>query len=453
VKVPFSHENGIPAKEEEKMKKYLLLAIVVLALVTVNAGAQQTPLKFLYYGDATQAGYQEDMDQFIGKFQTDNPDIDLQVEILFSQAYHQKLGAYVASGQIPDVVFLWPGARDSSLLMHKLGLMRDLRSLLGADFLKPFSPAILNVNLQASKKLAELPTSLTYTTTMYVNKKLLADNGFAVPKTYADLKAMVTKLKAKGIQTLMLPDNDQWPAQSCLYSTILGRMLGDAFTDNVMAGKAKFTDPAFVATLTFWQQLFKDGVIDKSNMTIAYGDGPGMFASGKAAIYVDGDWRTGAYITDSTTGVALIPPDQQKTDFVFVNFPTIPGEKFPGVASLAPGTGLGITTATIGKPDVEKAAVKLLKWYYGPEISAMKLRTGAFIPSRMDVLNFEGTEPFTKMINDYKNTLKPSIVIDNVWDPSVFNVLNAGLQAIGLGTETPAGLAKKLQDAQDALGK
>ena len=149
----------------------------------------------------------------------------------------------------------------------------------------------------------------------------------------------------------------------------------------------------------------------------------------------------------------MISPDAQATDYVFINFPAIPGEKFPGVASLAPGVGLGITTAVKPGSDVEKAAVKLLKWYYGPEVSAMKLRTGAFIPSRMDVLNFEGLEPFNKIINDYKNTLKPSIVIDNVWDPSVFNVLNAGLQAIGLGSETPAGLAKKLQAAQDALPK
>jgi raffinose/stachyose/melibiose transport system substrate-binding protein len=433
------------------MKKYLLLALVFLAFTVAGASAAPTPLKFLYYGDATQAGYQEDMNEFIGQFKTDNPDIDLQVEILFSQAYHLKLGAYVASGQIPDVVYLWPGARDSSLLMHRLGLMRDLKPLLGADFLKVFNPSILNVNLQASKKLAELPQSLTYTTVVYTNKKLLADNGLTVPKTYAEMKAMVTKLKAKGIQTLLLPDGDQWPAQSCLFSTIAGRMVGDAFTDNVLAGKAKFTDPVFVAALTFYQQLFKDGVIDKSNMTIAYGDGAGLFASGKAAMFVDGDWHTGAYMTDATTGVALIPPDKQATDFVFVNFPAIPGEKFPGVASLAPGTGLGITTAVKAGSDVEKAAVKLLKWYYGPVVSAMKLRTGAFIPSRTDVLKFEGLEPFAKMISDYKATLKPSIVIDNVWDPSVFNTLNAGLQAIGLGSETPAGLAAKLQAAQDAL--
>jgi raffinose/stachyose/melibiose transport system substrate-binding protein len=449
---PPSNESGNPEKEGEKVKKYLLLAIVFLAFTAFGASAA-TPLKFFYYADATQAGYQEDMDQFIQKFKDDNQDIDLQVEILFSQAYHQKLGALVASGQIPDVVYLWPGARDSSFLMHKLGLVRDLRPLLGADFLKPFNKAILNPSLQASKKLAELPQSLTYTTTLYVNKKLLADNGFKPPKTYAEMKAMVTKLKAKGIQTLLLPDNDQWPAQSCLFSTILGRVAGDGFTDNLMAGKAKFADPGFMAALAFYAQLFKDGVIDKGNMTIAYGDGPGMFAAGQAAMYVDGDWHAGAYITDTSTGVALIPPDQQSTDFVFTNFPAIPGEKFPGVASLAPGVGLAITTAVKPGSDVEKAAVKLLKWYYGPEISAMKLRTGAFIPSRMDVLNFEGLEPFNKMISDYKNTLKPCIVIDNVWDPSVFNTLNAGLQAIGLGTETPAGLAKKLQAAQDLLSQ
>jgi raffinose/stachyose/melibiose transport system substrate-binding protein len=434
------------------MKKFLLLALCLLVFSALSAGAA-TPLKLLYYADATQAGYQEDIDLFIEQFKTDNPDIDLQVEILFSQAYHQKLGAYIASGQLPDVVYMWPTNRDSSMLLHSLKLVRDLKPLLGAAFLKPFTASALNPNAQASKKLAELPQSFTYTTTVYVNKKLLADNGFKVPKTYAEMKAMVPKLRAKGIQTLLLPNSDKWPAQSCLFSTIAGRMVGDAFTDAVLAGKAKFTDPAFVAALTFYASLFKDGVIDKNNMTMGYGDGPGLFATGEAAMFVDGDWRVGAYLTDKSTGEALISPENQATDFAFINFPAIPGEKFPGVASGIAGVGLGITTAVKSGSDVEKAAVSLLKWYYGPEVQAMKLRTGAYIPTRTDVLDFEGLEPFNKMINDYKNTLKPSYVIDGVWHPDVFNVLNDGLQAIGLGTETPAGLAAKIQAAQNALPK
>lgn len=434
------------------MKKYLLLALVLLAFTAVGASAA-TPLKFLYYADATQAGYQEDMDVFIGQFKAANPDVDLQVEILFSQAYHQKLGAYVASGQLPDVVYLWPTSRDSSKLMHDLKLVRDLKPLLGADFLKPFTPSALNPAAQSSRKLAELPQSFTYTTTVYANKKLLADNGLKLPTTYAEVKAMVTKLKAKGIQTMLLPDGDQWPAQSCLFSTIAGRMVGDSFTDSVLAGRAKFTDKAFVDALTFYATLFKDGVIDKSNMTMGYGDGPGLFAAGKGAMFIDGDWRVGAFLTDKSTGQALISPEAQATDFAFINFPAIPNEKNKGTASGIAGTGLAITTAVKPGSDTEKAAVKLLKWYYGKEVQAMKLATGAFIPTRTDVLNFEGLEPFNKSINDYKNTLKPTYVLDGVWHPDVFNTLNAGLQAMGLGTETPAALAVKLQAAQDALPK
>jgi raffinose/stachyose/melibiose transport system substrate-binding protein len=119
------------------MKKFLLLALCLLVFSALSAGAA-TPLKLLYYADATQAGYQEDIDLFIEQFKTDNPDIDLQVEILFSQAYHQKLGAYIASGQLPDVVYMWPTNRDSSMLLHSLKLVRDLKPLLGAAFLKPF---------------------------------------------------------------------------------------------------------------------------------------------------------------------------------------------------------------------------------------------------------------------------------------------------------------------------
>ena len=51
------------------------------------------------------------------------------------------------------------------------------------------------MNQQSSKQLSELPQSFTYTTVMYTNKKLLSDNGFALPKTYADMKAMVVKLR------------------------------------------------------------------------------------------------------------------------------------------------------------------------------------------------------------------------------------------------------------------
>jgi raffinose/stachyose/melibiose transport system substrate-binding protein len=347
-------------------------------------------------------------------------------------------------------MYMWPTTRDSSALLHSQKLVKDLAPLLGKDFLSNFVAPALNVNAQSSKMLAELPQSFTYTTVMYTNKKLLSDLGIPLPKTYAALKAMVPKLRVKNVQTILLPDGDQWPAQSCLFSTVVGRMLGDAWIDRVNTGKVKFTDPAFVAALTFVKTMFTDGVINWSNIQQPYGDGPGLFASGKAAFIIDGDWRQGAYLTDKASGKALIAPEAQATDFAFLNFPAIPGEKNPGVVSAIAGVGLGISAAIPAGSDKEKAAVRLLKWYYGPEFSQMKLETGAFIPTRKGVTS-EKLEPFTTMMPTYYSSIaKTCYVIDGVLDPSVFNVLNAGLQSIGLGAKTPAQVAAEMQKAMDA---
>jgi raffinose/stachyose/melibiose transport system substrate-binding protein len=433
------------------MRKLLFIALA-LALVAASLGAQKIPLTFLWYQDATSAGWSTDV-AIWQKFKDTNPDIDLQQEILFTEAYHNKLSAYIAAGTLPDVFYLWPSRRSSSATIHDQKLAKDLAPLLGADFLKDFVAPALDVKQQSSMQLSELPQSFTYTTVMYTNKKLLTDNGLALPKTYADMKAMVVKLRVKGIQTLILPDGDGWPAQSCLFSTITGRMLGDAWVDSVKVGKAKFTDTAFVNALKFWQQMFTDGVMSWTNVQMPYGDGPGLFANGKAAFFIDGDWRQGAYLIDKSTGKALIDPAKQATDFAFLNFPAIPGEKNPGVVSAIAGTGLGISAKLAAGSDKEKAAVRLLKYYYGPEVSLQNYEAGAFIPSRKGVVS-EKLEPFTKMMPlYYASILKTCYVIDGVIEPDVFNILNAGLQAIGLGAKTPAQVAAEMQKAQDAVMK
>ena len=232
-------------------------------LVPMTAMAQATPLRFMYYIDASQAGYTEDQ-AIWQKFKDNNTDIDLQMEILFNQPFHEKLGAYIAAGNIPDVIYMWPSSRSSSAILHQMHLMKDLTPLLGKAFLSNFVAPAVNPKAQASGYLAELPQSITYTTVMYANKKLLADNGFGLPKTYADLKAMVPRLKAKGIQVITLPDGDGWQMQSCLFSTVVGRMLGDGWVDQVKTGKAKFTDPGYVAALSFIDTMFKDGVIPRA---------------------------------------------------------------------------------------------------------------------------------------------------------------------------------------------
>ena len=118
------------------------------------------------------------------------------------------------------------------------------------------------------------------------------------------------------------------------------------------------------------------------------------------------------------------------------------------------GVGLGISAKLPAGSDKEKAAVRLLKYYYGPEVSLLNYESGAFIPSRKGVVS-EKLEPFTKMMPQYYaiDRARPATSSTACSRRRVFNTLNAGLQAIGLGAKTPAQVAAEMQSAQDALKK
>ena len=440
-------------KDSRKVLWSFLIVLIAAGLLFASgtkeaAESEKVTLNVLNYIEATAPGYAEDQAVW-QTFMDQNPDIILVKEELSNEPFHQKVSAYIAGGTLPDVMYMYPSGRSTSL--HEKKLVKDLAPLLGPEFLANFVPAAIDPSGQSAKYLAELPQSITYTTVMFANTKLLDELGLALPKTYEDLKAMVPKLKAKGIQTVLMANKDDWVMQSCLFSTITGRMLGDSWIDAVKSGQAKFTDPAFVEALRFVETLYKDGVISPNTIQVSYGEAPALFAAGKAAFLIDGDWRQNAFITDTSSNTALISPEAQEKDFTFMNFPAIPGEKNPGVVSAILGCGYGISAAIPAGSAKEAAAVKLIKYLYSTDVQRTYLEMGRYISSRTDVKS-DKLEPFIRKMSEYYGTIeKTSYVLDGILEPSVYTPLNSGLQEIGLGTKTPEQVALSVQKAMDAL--
>ncbi len=432
-------------KSSRKSAAAVTLAVLGCALALAGCAKPET-LKVLHYVNATQAGYAEDQ-AIWAKFVKDNPGIKLEKEELFDEAFHNKVQAYVASGQMPDVMYMWPSGRSTTI--HQNKLTKDLSPLLGKEYLGQFAPAAVDPKQQYNGYLAMLPEAITYTTVLYVNKRILAENGFDVPKTYDDLKKMVPRLKAKGIQTLFAANQETWVMESCLFSTVVGRLLGDQWIDEVLAGKAKFTDQPFVDALAFIERMYKDGVIQKDTIQVGYGEGPGVFASGKAAIMLDGDWQVGAFITDKASGKALLSPQVQKEDIVLIDFPAIPGERNPGISSAIVGTGWGISAAIEPGSAKEKAALKLFKYLNSKEVETVRYEMGAFIPA-LKGISSDKVEPLSNMMAAYYATIpKTCYVLDGVLDAGVCLPINDGLQQLGLGTTTPRKVAEATQKALD----
>lgn len=427
------------------MKRFIVAVLVAaLALPLFAAGSTESSgpvtLRVLNYADATTPGYAVEKEIW-DTFRARNPDIILEYEELFDEAFHTKVEAYAAAGRLPDVMFMWPSGRSSTLYNRRL--VKDLSSLMASekDQFQPIATTPGQFGI-----LGQIPQSTTNTHVLYMNVGLLKKLGLSEPRTYEDLVAMVPVARAAGVDVMLIPAKSDWVMQSCLFSMVLGRIAGDEFIDNVLAGRAKFTDRPFVDSLAFIKRLYDDGVIPRTALQIDYGEGPALFAGGRSLFYIDGAWRVGEFITDPQSGVALIPPAVQQTDIKLGLMPRIPGERNPNSSSVIAGTGFGMNANIAAGSAKEAAAWRLISYLNSAEVLKKRLETGAFSNvTRIGVLA-DRMEPM-QIMNANLAPAKATYVVDGVLDASVYGPINIGLQELVLGTATPAQVAANTQKA------
>jgi raffinose/stachyose/melibiose transport system substrate-binding protein len=445
-----------------KNMKTVLVLVVALSLSVIacnkkadtasSTSSSQIELRVVNYTDLTAPNTADSIKVIWESFETANPDIKIVREDLYNEAYHEKMAAYAAAGQLPEVVYVWPMGRSSTL--HAQKLLKDLGPLVQRDGLdKLYSAIALDGSAQAGGYLAMLPGTVTSSHAFYVNTEVLNANGLQPAKTYAELKAQVAVLKAKGIETVIMDNQSDWVMQSCLYSTILGRFAGADWDKRILSGQAKFTDPDFVASLEFIKTIYDDGVINPAvSLSAAYGDGIGKFANGQGAYFIDGDWRVGSFITDKSTGQAVIPVSRQP-NFLITVFPDIAEAKLNKSTSTTLGTGFGISAAVPAGSAKEEAAWRLLKWLTGTEVQTYQMQSGGITTPVVNNIDKSTItlEPLQVAISNLPSQYTTgTAVFDAALDASIANVVNIGLQEIGLGAKTPQRVAEEVQAAFDA---
>jgi raffinose/stachyose/melibiose transport system substrate-binding protein len=412
--------------------------------------ADSKTVTVLNYSDLTSPSGAEEARFLWEKFTTENPDITIAKEDLYNEPFHNKVEVYAAANQLPDVLYVWPSGRSTSL--HQNKLLKDLTPLVNRDGLSSqFLPVALDPTQQGGGYLAMLPIATTSSHAFFVNTEVLNACGLQPAKTYAELKAQVPVLKAKGYETVIMPNKDSWVMQSCLFSMLAGRFGGAGWEQKILDGQVKFTDPDFVAALAFVRQLYTDGVLSNASLGTAYGDSPGLFASNKGAYMIDGDWRVGAFITDASTGQALITPEKQKNILITV-FPDIEGAKLNKSTSGVLGTGWAISASVPSGSAKEEAAWTLVKYLTGAYATTRRLETGGIsTPVRTDIdVSGLKREPMQIAVSELATQYTTSTaVIDGVFHSDVFNPLNDGLSELGMGSKTPQQVAADIQKVYD----
>ncbi|WP_018526547.1 ABC transporter substrate-binding protein [Alkalispirochaeta alkalica] len=419
----------------------LMCAALAVAVVTGTAfagGGREkvddgtVKLEIFHYLDLADNTEAENFQAVVRAFQEKHPEIKLEFDYLFDEAYHNRLQAMAVAQQLPDVLFLWPDKRTGHVTGS--GLIKDLR-----PWIEPvrdqFAPAALAPQ-GPNGEIWELPEQITTTHVMYTNDRLLKELGLTFPETLEELIAQGEVIRAAGYIPIAMDNGGGWQMQSTLLSTLVERTGGREWIERAAAGRgAAFTDPQFVRALEVIQILFQEEMFSPGLNQAEYGQAMTAFANDRAVYFIDGGWRTRNLATELT-------PEQQKTTSYNV-FPRLPDEQGqPGATSIVPGTGHGMNANLTGEK--AEAAWTWIYFFAGPEGSRIKAEQG-WVPAVVGILD-DSAPLMTRKLADFLAATPGGYVIDSIMDAEGMAVLQPALQEMMFGAISPQEVARRYEN-------
>ncbi|MBA7581153.1 hypothetical protein ES708_23055 [subsurface metagenome] len=417
----------------------ILAVLLLLSATVVFAGGQKgaagapVVVKTMAYGDQSNPEGVNWL-RIVNAFEKANPNIDIDFELLYDEAYHQKVVARLAAGDVPHMAYMGADARWGAP-WQEAGQQFDHRPYLDPNYydLK------LIPDMGPNGEIYEIPLGTSnITTVLYMNEKLTKSFGFSAPKTYQDILAMVPKAKAQGLDVVSIDGADGWAWGSCLMSGVIARISGDAhWVSKAVAGQRKFTDKEFVDSLALLEGMVKDGVINSKSVLVDYGANLSNYSNQKALFMVQGQWIAGS-----------IENPEVANNTLMMAFPKLPGEKAATAGSVAAAiqVGYGLTKAGGSDPAVRDAALKYIQVFYGHEETTQRLRDGAIVAPILK--NFKVPDDLPRLVKQKVGLAQSAMntdVIDAFLSGAPNDALNAGMQKIVSGQATAKEIAAEVE--------
>ena len=405
-------------------------------------------IRMLDFLDSNNSYIREQNNFVYQQYVDNNANVRLEIQSRGGGDFFGLANEYARSNAMPDIFYMFPSGPSNYVQEKKVA--RDLTPILKEEGIyNDYYECVLDPSMQSSYILSELPLNLMVTSCVYVNTKVLKECGLEPAKSYDELKKQLKVLKKNGKELILMGNDTSWVMQSCLFSMIIGRYAGSNWANEILSGKMKCTDKPFKKAVEMVKKMYKDGVISKKSLTSSYQDITVSFANEEGAYLIDGDWRSGAFVSDNK-GYALISPYEQDKNIKIIPFPSLPGEVYSNTCSGVVGSGYGMANTVVRGSLKEKECIKLLKWLSGKEVQQFKFDNGISTPSLKNGISYEKCEPiFKKRDEFYKSITKLTPVFDSYFPNNVSEVLNEMLYRLGKGEVDVNEVCKKVQQAID----
>jgi ABC-type glycerol-3-phosphate transport system substrate-binding protein len=256
----------------------------------------------------------------VAAFEKQNPSIKINVVSQPAANYFALLQTSGISHTGPDLAVMWTGLFDLKYQKLLTNLQpyvseAEMAKINGAKWVAP--------DFDTSKGLLVMPLENQFYMAYY-NKTLFAKAGLSgPPRTWTQLYAACTKLKAKGITPIVYGadpqaiQNSPYPWYDMSY--LVAPVLSPDGLKGLYTGKVPWTSPAVVSQVSKWAGLPKKGctnsdVLTKTNIL-------GAFEKGEAAMIVDGNWDAATLQKAMGAKVApMVPPFSDKPQMGVVQY-------------------------------------------------------------------------------------------------------------------------------------
>ncbi len=264
------------------MKKFVIGSFVlVLALAMFTNSGSAEDMKFFHDNPEWQQIFEG-----LGELSDKEIDVKAVPTEFDTQVYKSRVKVDLTTKRAPAVFKWWFGYRAQELLAADLiADLSDVWDAVGDNY-----PAGIREALTQNGVAYGFPLHVSYWV-WYYNKPLYEKLGIELPKTWDEFMGQLQLFKEKGVSGIGNTIGQSRWTSFIVFQELLYRIDAD-FYNQLVNGKAHWTDPKVVQAMELWKEMLDKGYFAPMDATYV-DDVPRMFKEGTLAFAPFGDWYGG----------------------------------------------------------------------------------------------------------------------------------------------------------------
>lgn len=266
-----------------KMSRSLLGLAGVGALALLMSGASAQEKVTLTYLVDNGLSAQAVAEAMVAAFEAKNPNIDIEIESRPGGGDGDNIvKTRLATGEMTDVFIYNAGS-----LFQAINPVQNLVDLTDEPFQANVVDNYKAVVTGPDGRVYGAPIQTGMGGGILYNKKIYAELGLSIPKSWAEFMSNNEKIKAAGKVPVIQTFGDSWTSQLFVLGDFYNVITADPdFATEYTAGKKKYaTNPHAIKGFERQEEIFKAGYLNEDFASAKFPDGVTMVATGVGAHY------------------------------------------------------------------------------------------------------------------------------------------------------------------------